>query len=199
MKRHSLAGSLVLSIAVTGLFTPLALASQDAVPGQADVTPQEPKVLTLEDYGRWSTIGQVALSANGRWMTFSYAPNDGDSKLFLRDLDNVDEDPVELSVNGTGPVFSDDSRLLAFIASPGEGGGRSGGGADRGGGGDEAEGQTRTRTLHLMDLTSDERWEVEGPSSFSFSDDSQWFAVHKSGAGGGGGAAAGRGGPGGGP
>ncbi len=198
MKRHSLAGSLVLSIAVTGLFTPLALASQDTVPGQADVAPQEPKALTLEDYGRWSTIGQVALSANGRWMTFSYAPNDGDSKLFLRDLDNVDEDPVELSVNGTGPVFSDDSRWLAFIASPGEGGGRSGGGADRGGGGEGAEGQTRTRPLHLMDLTSDERWEVEGPSSFSFSDDSQWFAVHKSGAGGGGGAAAGRGGPGGG-
>ena len=164
-------------------------------PPQGD-SPQELMALTLEDYGRWSSIGQVALSANGRWVTFSYAPNDGDSKLFLRNLDNLDEDPQELSVNGTGPVFSDDSRWLAFVSSPGEGGGRSGAGARPRAGGDEAEGQTRTRTLHLIDLTSDERWEVEGPSSFS--DDSRWFAVHKSRPGGGGGAAPARGGGGGG-
>ncbi|MCJ7627564.1 MAG: hypothetical protein MUO50_04150, partial [Longimicrobiales bacterium] len=149
------------------------LTAQESGPPTQTVAPQELKTLTLEDYGRWSTIGQVALSANGRWMTFSYAPNDGDSKLFLRDLDNLDEDPVELSVNGTGPVFSDDSRWLAFISSPGEGGGRPETGAGRGAGGDEAEAQSRTRTLHLMDLTGDQRWEVEDPSSFSFSDDSR--------------------------
>jgi dipeptidyl aminopeptidase/acylaminoacyl peptidase len=131
-------------------------------------------------------------------MTFSYAPNDGDSKLFLRDLDDLDSDPLELSVNGAGPVFSDDSRWLAFTASPGDGAGRAGPGAGRGAGGDQAEGGNGTRTLHLMNLNSDERWEVDRPSSFSFSDDSRWLAVHKSRSGGGGAPAAGRGGPGGG-
>ena len=60
--------------------------------GQADVSqetaeePQGPRALSLDDYGSWSRIAQVALSSDGRWMTFSYAPNDGESRLFLRDL-----------------------------------------------------------------------------------------------------------------
>jgi dipeptidyl aminopeptidase/acylaminoacyl peptidase len=99
-------------------------------------------------------------------MTFSYDPNDGDSELFLRDLEDLSKDPVELSTNGSGPVFSDDSRWLAFTTETG------------------GEGEEQTRTLHLLDLTNDGRWEVENPSSLSFSDDSRWFAVHKSGGGG---------------
>ncbi len=138
-----------------------ALAAQDA-DSAAEATSQEgPRPLTLEDYGRWSTIGQVALSADGRWMTYAYAPNEGDSKLYLRDLDDLTGDPVELSENGTGPQFSADSRWLAYTVSSGEG-------------------EDRTRTLFLMDLESEDRWEVDNPSSSSFSDDSRWFAAHKS-------------------
>jgi dipeptidyl aminopeptidase/acylaminoacyl peptidase len=149
---------------------------------------EELKALTLEDYDRWSTIGQVALSADGRWMTFSYSPNDGDSKFFVRDLDNLENEPVELPENGSGPVFSDDSRWLAYVDSPGSGGGRGAG----------AEQPPRTRALHVRDLATGEETEIENPSSFSFSNDSHWLAVHKSRPGGGGGAAAasGRGGPG---
>ena len=52
------------------------------VSGQ-QVDSRELRPLLLEDYGRWSTIGSVSLSPDGRWMTFSYEPNDGDSRLYL--------------------------------------------------------------------------------------------------------------------
>ncbi len=104
-------------------------AAQDTTAAQ-EAGAQAPRPLTLDDYGQWSTINQVALSPDGRWATFSYAPNDGDSRLFLRDLNNLEVDPLELAVNGSGPVFSDDGKWLGFITSPpsasGRGGGRGG-------------------------------------------------------------------------
>ncbi len=174
MKRlRSLIGMFLL-LPFLGVSSPALLLGQVSEDSQEASEPQEPRALTLDDYGRWSTIGQVALSADGRWMTFSYAPNEGDSKLFLRDLNVSGQDPVELSENGSGPVFSDDSRWLAFTSAPAEEGG-----AQRGGGQGESAGGAQARTLHLVNLQTDERWEVENPSSFSFSDDSRWLAVHK--------------------
>ncbi|NNM03502.1 MAG: hypothetical protein HKO65_00245, partial [Gemmatimonadetes bacterium] len=157
-------GFLLLAILLGSASSPTGappLVAQDTELAEAAPSSPDPRPLTLEDYGLWSTIGQVALSADGRWMTFAYAPNEGDSKLYLRDLDDLGSDPVELSENGTGPSFSDDSKWLAYTVSTGEG-------------------EDQKRTLHLLGLQTEDRWEVDGPSSFSFSDDSEWFAVHKS-------------------
>jgi dipeptidyl aminopeptidase/acylaminoacyl peptidase len=170
----------------TSRLLPVLLFLALGLPGQA--VAQELKPLTLDDYARWNSIGQVALSSSGRWMTFAYAPNEGDSKLFLRDLDEAAADAVELTVNGTGPAFSKDSRWLAFIATPSEGG--RGTGAQGQQARAEAQGQqARTRTLHLldlegrrlrdMDLGGDRRRTVENVATFTFSEDSRWLAVHK--------------------
>jgi dipeptidyl aminopeptidase/acylaminoacyl peptidase len=187
---------LLLASAISGL---------PGLVGAADA--QELKPLSLDDYPRWSTVGQVALSNSGRWTTFSYAPNEGDSRLFLRDLDDAAADAVELSVNATGPVFSKDSRWLAFIATPptgGRGGGAQGQQGAPPGQQPAAQGQqartetqgqqARTRALHLldlsgrrlrdMDLTGDRRRTVENVATFTFSEDSRWLAVHKARAGG---------------
>ena len=106
MKRVRPLIGLFFCSSLSGVSFPAHLQGQDPANPQEASGPQEPRALTLDDYGSWSTVGQVALSANGRWMTFSYSPNEGDSGLFLRDLDALGQDPVELSVNGSGPVFS---------------------------------------------------------------------------------------------
>ncbi|MGW8267113.1 MAG: hypothetical protein ACWGSQ_12155, partial [Longimicrobiales bacterium] len=167
-----------------GLSVPHPLAAQEA-------SPRELKPLTLEDYGRWSRISDVAISPDGRWMTYAYAPNEGDTRLFVRDLDHLERAPADTAVNGSGPVFSPDSRWLGLVTTPPEEE------ADR-----LREGrQPVPRTLHLLELANGEWVEMENVASFSFSEDSRWLAVQKpraGGGGGGGGAAPARGGSGGG-
>ncbi len=145
----------------------------------------EPRPLALEDYAGWSTIGSVALSGDGRWMTFSYEPNEGDSRFFLRDLEEPNEEPEELSLNGSRPRFSEDSHWLAFISAPPEDGVSEGSDEGRDGG-------DRSRTLRLLDLTSREETEVEKVASFTFSEDSRWLAVQKQRSSGGSGSGAAR-------
>jgi len=188
-----------MPLALRALFLACGLACVSGFPGfpgspglPGPAAAQELKPLTLDDYARWSTVTQVALSTSGRWMTFGYAPNEGDSRLFLRDLDDASSDPVEISVNGTGPAFSRDSRWLAFVATPPEG--ERGAGAQGQQARASAPGQpSRTRTLHLLDLSGRRladldladarRRKVENVASFTFSDDSRWLAVHKARAG----------------
>ena len=53
------------------------------------VTAQEgQKVLTVDDYGKWSSVGSVNLSANGEWMSYSYSPNGGDDTLYIKNLES---------------------------------------------------------------------------------------------------------------
>ena len=73
------------------------------------------KVLTLEDYPRWSRITSPGISPNGKWATFGYQPNDGDNTLHIKSLttDTVYEIP-----GGSRPAFSDDSRWAAYRIEP---------------------------------------------------------------------------------
>ncbi|MFC1660369.1 prolyl oligopeptidase family serine peptidase [Gemmatimonadota bacterium] len=141
------------------------------------VAAQEGKPLTLADYGPWSQITNVALSPDGHWMTYAYSSNDGDDRFFVRDLNDLEASPADSCLNGAGPAFSRDSRWLAFLTTPPE---------------EEAERlrderQPVPRTLHLMDLGSGVRSEVENAASFVFSEDSRWLAIQKARPGGGGG------------
>lgn len=153
-----------------GLSVSHPLAAQEASPGEL-------KPLTLEDYGRWSRINDVAISPDGRWTTYAYAPNEGDSRFFVRDLTRLETAAADTAINGSGPTFSADSRWLAFVTTPTEEE------ADR----LREERQPVPRTLHLVGLANGERVEMENVASFSFSEDSRWLAVQKPRAGGGGG------------
>src|SRR5689334_798243 len=46
-----------------------------------------PKPLNLEDYGRFNRIAGAALSSDGKWMTYSYTPLDGQGTAFIENLD----------------------------------------------------------------------------------------------------------------
>ena len=81
------------------------------------------KVLNLPDYGRWNRITATAISPDGKWMTYTLQPNDGDATLLVKQLDG---DRVYTVNAGTAPA-----------AGRGEGGGGFGGfgGGSFGGGG----------------------------------------------------------------
>jgi dipeptidyl aminopeptidase/acylaminoacyl peptidase len=127
---------------------------------------QDPRPLTLEDYGPWSRINQVVLSPDGLWLAYAERPNDGDARFRVRQLDG---DGAHEAVNGVGAEFSDDGRWVAFLTTPPE---------------EEAEGmrESRTpvpRTLHVIDLRSGDRSEEAGVRSFTFSGDGRFLAIHR--------------------
>ena len=91
--------------------TPAAPPPRD--PPTAD--PGAKKVLGLADIGRWNRIGNAALSADGKWMTYVYTPNEGDGTLYVRQLDGGKTYTIPV---GSAPVFSDDSRYVGYFVSP---------------------------------------------------------------------------------
>src|SRR5215813_4407856 len=82
--------ALVIALALALLpAAPAATGQRDAsAPAPAAATgPDGKKVLTLADYGPWKRITQTAISDDGKWVTYSYSPNDGDETLFVKQLD----------------------------------------------------------------------------------------------------------------
>ena len=137
------------------------------------------KVLGLADIGRWKRINNADLSPNGVWMTYVYAPNDGDDTLFVRQLSGS---AIYTIAGGSAPQFSDDSRFVGYFVSPPAGrGGRSGrggsGGRGRGGQSDSAAAPTASRRFELLDLSTGARYDVPNGATFKFSKGSKFLAV----------------------
>ena len=125
-----------------------------------------PRPLTLEDYGPWSRITQVELAPDGSWMTYAYAPNEGDATFFVRSLDGS---TTHEAMNGAGAEFSPDSRWVAYLTSPAQA---------------EADAARERRepvrrTLHLRNLATGEVQSVVGASGFDFSADARFIAIHR--------------------
>ena len=117
MRRSFLVGSLI-AVAISPL--DLALAQTRPVVEQSGTVanPDSKKVLQLEDFARWNRITSPALSADGKWMTFTYSPNEGGQTiLHVKALDGGKE---YTTVVGPGPSGRG--------AGGGGGGGRGGGG-----------------------------------------------------------------------
>jgi dienelactone hydrolase len=133
--------------------------------------PDGKKVLTLADYGPWKRIASAAISDDGKWATYTYAPNDGDSTLFVKQLDGDTLHTIPIGSaaaagaggaaggggrgggggGGGGVQFSDDGHWIAYFVNPpaaasrGRGaatGGATGAGGRGGGGAPPARGGT---------------------------------------------------------
>jgi dipeptidyl aminopeptidase/acylaminoacyl peptidase len=151
-----------------------------ATPAAAQLRP-----ITLDDYPAWSRITEVDLSADGRWMTYAYAPNKGDTTFHVRALDAA---TVHTAKNAGSAAFSDDGRWVGYLVRTGRdtaraGGaeGRAGGGGGRGGRGGAAQGGGTgpARTLELIELATGTKTVVPGVQSFRFSPDGRFVAVDK--------------------
>jgi dipeptidyl aminopeptidase/acylaminoacyl peptidase len=157
-----------------------------------------PKVLSLAEYGPWNRITSAAISADGRWMTFAYQPNDGDVTLHVKQLDGdkvhtiAAGPPAQQGGGGRGgfgagapqgPQFSDDSRFIGYYVNPpnqreGGRGGRAGApGGQRPGTAGAPGGSRAQRRFELLDLATGVKFTVTNPAGFRFSKGGGWLAV----------------------
>jgi eukaryotic-like serine/threonine-protein kinase len=75
-----------------------------------------PDGTTYNFSGLLSTIGPVAISPDGRRMTFSARTADGKTQLWLRSLDALTAQPLQGTEDAIHPFWSPDSRFIGFFA-----------------------------------------------------------------------------------
>lgn len=125
-----------------------------------------PRLTTEADWGEWERLGTDILSPDGRWMAYTIRRNDGTSELRLR---VIATDSTEVFEQGGGPTFSSDGKWLAFSIGKSD--------AER-----EALSKANKPVesdLGLFDLVGGETDEIEGVSSFAFSEDGAYLAMRR--------------------
>ena len=172
--------------------------SRQRAAATAATTKPAGKVLQLEDFARFNRINSPALSPDGKWMMFTYAPNEGGQNiLHVKSLDGGKDYTVVAGPGDTGrggaaggrggrggggggaQPFSDDSHWAAYQVTPetrGARGGRRGGGN----GGAPAAGAGETPPvahLELLNVATGEKVEIPNAATWKFSDGGHWLAV----------------------
>ena len=69
------------------------------------------QALDHDDVLQWNTIDDPSLSPDGNWLAFALAPMEGDPALTLTATSG---DGPALTVRGSGPTFTSDSRHLVY-------------------------------------------------------------------------------------
>ena len=130
------------------------------------------KVLTIDDYAKWRSVGQTSISPDGRWVTYAYSRREVDDSLFIKEIDGGDPAVV---VRGSNPEFSKDSRWVAYYINPPEQ--EDGGGRGNARGGNDAD--RPARVVELRDLDTGETRKWDNAQSFAFAEAGQAFMVKK--------------------
>jgi dipeptidyl aminopeptidase/acylaminoacyl peptidase len=114
-------------ITAVPMFGPVATMEQAAAPAAAK------RSLDIPDVIEWKTISTTAISKNGEWFAYRVAPQEGDAELTVRNIGSDKETKFPLGevgapagggagaavfAGGATLQFSDDSKWLAFTASP---------------------------------------------------------------------------------
>lgn len=144
----------------------LALAGLVAAP--AGSAAQESKALTAADYGRFETLSfRNPMSPDGAWLAVALSRVDGTRQLQVYAVGGT-TDPVTVE-EGRDPVFSDDSRWLAYRIGHSE---------------EEAE-KLRARkepirnSVGILELASGETRTVEGVAAFAFDGSGRFLAMQR--------------------
>lgn len=124
------------------------------------------KVLTVDDYHRWSRIVGTELSDNGNWMAYALRPNGGDDTLFVKSLNSDKEFEIP---NANGAVFSDDNNWVAYVVRPDE---------------KSREKLSKARkpihnTAELLNLSTGEKKSVDRMNAMAFSNGGAVWVVHR--------------------
>jgi dipeptidyl aminopeptidase/acylaminoacyl peptidase len=106
-------------IAVLSLLLASAPASVSAQGGAA--SPPARKAMTVDDYSKWRTISDQVLSPDGKWLAYvleltNVLPGETKPEMHITNLGTNADTVVN---DATGPVFSPDSRWVAYQVDPG--------------------------------------------------------------------------------
>ncbi|MCP4711521.1 MAG: hypothetical protein GY869_23120, partial [Planctomycetes bacterium] len=124
----------------------------------------EKKVLTLEDYGKWSRVSGTSISDNGEWVSYGYRSLEGDSTLYI---ENLETDKIYEIVSGTGVVFSKDGEWAGYrVSKPDEKPE------------DGKENEIESGVI-LLNLQSGETFTFENASSFQFAPKTDYLLLRK--------------------
>jgi dipeptidyl aminopeptidase/acylaminoacyl peptidase len=162
--------------------------------------------LTLNDLTTWKGIRGTAISNDGKWFAYTFAPNEGDAEVVVRGTAAGAQEmrfPVGDASGGRGGggagpggpggggvTISGNNRWVAFnVYASSATAGRGGRGGRAGGAG--AAAPAAQPRLAVVDLTNGSKREFESVRAFRFAGDrSNWLAIHHAVPGGGGATAA---------
>ena len=127
---------------------------------------QQKRALLREDYSAWENPGLGLLSPDGQWLAHVIRRVNGNDELRVHDVPSGE---VTLAPFGSGPVFSDDSRYLAFRVGLHE---------------EERlefqeSGEPVRNGLGIFDTATGTTETVDGVAEFGFSEDGQYLAIHR--------------------
>jgi hypothetical protein len=179
----------LLAIPLAFLAAPRTAVAQTPHAGPPAASSAALPTLTTADYAKWETLGNGALSPDGRWVEYDVRRGNGTSELHYRAM-NAETDHTVRS--GTGAQFSADSRWLVYLITPDTAGGRGGRGARAGGGGGrggrgaapvEAAAPARDKVA-IVDLRGGATTTLDDVQSFVLSNDGAHVALRRYGTGG---------------
>ena len=122
--------------------------------------------ITPADYGKWESPGPASLSPNGRWMVYGVTRVNEENELRVRPMDR---DTAFVVPNGSGAVFSVDSRWVAYLI------GVSPATRDR----LERERKPIRTALGLRELATGRKDSIADIASFRFSADGRFIAMRR--------------------
>ncbi len=85
--------------------------------GAMQVGKAQKKPLTHAAYDVWNTIQDRAISADGKWVTYTLKTLENDSKVMLHDISGK-KDKIRAFERATSPKISEDSKYLVFLIKP---------------------------------------------------------------------------------
>lgn len=144
--------------------------------GSPSATKAKP-VLGAADYAKWETLGNGALSPDGKWVAYDFRRGNGSTELRYRTIDSDNEHTVRLA---SGPQFTSNGHWLLYTITPdtSDGGGRGGRGG-RGGAAAPASAMTNRNKVGAVDLRSGATSTFEDVQSFALSSDGAHVALRR--------------------
>jgi dienelactone hydrolase len=158
-------------IAILAFAAPLAARAQHTAIAAAPAP-----VLTGADYAKWETLGNSALSPDGKWLAYDVRRGNGSVDLHYR----VDAEADHTVRSATMPQFTSNGRWLLYTIVPDTAGGAGARGARGGrGGGASAAPVLNRNKVGVVDLRTGAATSFDDIQSFQLSNDGSHVALRR--------------------